>query len=285
MILDHKALTYKGKVIFEKLVFGDFGRQLKPFEDNEACFMFVEKGSFEMIKPEEAIPFNSGEGMLAKCGNYYFENQIDQNQPDNTTVLIGAFFHESIVMELFKDEIRPSNHRLNYDASKIQIDALLLNFRDNIVFLIENNEIADETLVATKLKEFIILLSKVENAPSVFDFVSSLFNPHSYSFKAIIEANKYRSLSLDELAILSGLSLSSFKRKFKEVFDKSPRKYLSTVKMEKAAKMLLDKEYRVTDVAYDCGYDNVPTFNRNFKSYFGVSPSDYRLTQIDKLLN
>jgi AraC-like DNA-binding protein len=71
--------------------------------------------------------------------------------------------------------------------------------------------------------------------------------------------------------------VSTFKRKFKEVFRNSPKQYLTKMKLEKASKFLTSQEHRISDVAYDCGFETISTFNRSFKSHFGKSPREYRL--------
>jgi len=40
---------------------------------------------------------------------------------------------------------------------------------------------------------------------------------------------------------------------------------------------LNDKNLRISDIAYDLGYNSLTTFNRAFKEQMGKSPSDYRL--------
>ena len=104
-----------------------------------------------------------------------------------------------------------------------------------------------------------------------------MFKKNSSEFKETIHNNLYSNLSQDEFAHLCGMSLSSFKRKFNDVFKDSPKKYIAKMKLEKASKMLQLPEHRISDVAYDCGYESISTFNRSFKSHFGKSPSQYRL--------
>jgi AraC-like DNA-binding protein len=74
------------------------------------------------------------------------------------------------------------------------------------------------------------------------------------------------------------LSTSSFKRKFQEVFNNSPKKYISQKKIEKAASLLKTDRLRISDIAYDVGFDSLATFNRNFTATYGKSPSEYRLS-------
>ncbi|MEL6537779.1 MAG: AraC family transcriptional regulator [Bacteroidota bacterium] len=133
-------------------------------------------------------------------------------------------------------------------------------------------------MVRNKLKEFVLLVSKSEDAPSQLDFLAALFKPHEVEFKAAIQQNLYANLSLEELATLCHLSLSSFKRKFTEVFGESPKKYLNRKKVERAAELLKSGEDRISDIAYDVGFDSMATFSRNFTAQYGQSPSDFRLS-------
>ncbi|MFK7776445.1 MAG: helix-turn-helix domain-containing protein, partial [Saprospiraceae bacterium] len=96
-----------------------------------------------------------------------------------------------------------------------------------------------------------------------------------------INNNLYSNLSVEEFAKLCAMSVSTFKRKFKELYSESPKKYFSKMKMKRASQLLLINENRISDIAYECGFDSLATFNRIFKKHFGQSPSEYRLTQND----
>ena len=98
-IFQNVNFTYKGKVIFSKLVFGGFSRMPKSFEGLEACYIFIENASFDMRTPDKLIRFETGDSMLAKCGNYYFENK--NLNTENKNSVIGAYFHPEIIKELF----------------------------------------------------------------------------------------------------------------------------------------------------------------------------------------
>lgn len=275
-IYEYKKLNYKGKTVFSKMVMGDFNRIEKYFQADEACFMFIENGDLLLRTPHKVLHFKSGEALFAKCGNYFFENQFEKTMSENKTALIAAYFHPDIMVELFTRDIFLSKYQTKYDANKVIIDKLLFNFKENISLLLDNSHLVDEVLILTKLKEFLILLSKTDNAPNVIDFVSSFFKPYEYNFKIIIEKNIYSSLSLTEFAKLCGMSLATFKRKFTNYYSEPPKKYILIKKLEKAQQLLSNKENRIVDIAYDCGFETITTFNRNFKKYFGKSPTGFR---------
>jgi len=280
MILDQKTLKYKDQIIFERIRMSHFKRIPKFYQDREACFMFINEGEFSVRTPDEFISFNKEKGLLAKCFDYFFETTKKQRDKNDSIEVVGVLLYPSIVEELFQFDIMHSAHTVDYNIKQVHVNGLLNNFKDSINLLLDNPELADETLIKTKLKEFVLLMSKTVNAPSQLDFLSAMFKKNNSEFKETILNNLYSNLSIDEFAHLCGMSLSTFKRKFKEVFKDSPKKYIGKMKLEKASKMLQSLDYRVSDVAYDCGFETISTFNRSFKTYFGKSPSEYRLTQI-----
>ncbi|MBL4586136.1 MAG: helix-turn-helix transcriptional regulator [Flavobacteriales bacterium] len=252
-------------------------RNLKPFSENEACFMFVNKGDFSVRTPEQLHSLQAGQGLLAKCFNFFVETTELQRKNTNSLELIGVYLYPLIIEELIEVDLSTSNHIVDYNAKKMQVDGLLNHFKDGINLLLENPELADEAIIRTKLKEFILLISKRENARSHLDFLSGLFRVNTTEFTTTIGNNLYSNLSVDEFAVLCGMSLSSFKRKFTEVYKESPKKYIARKKIEKATDLLKASELRISDVAYDVGFETISTFNRTFRSVVGKSPTEYRL--------
>ncbi|WP_412986035.1 helix-turn-helix domain-containing protein [Pontimicrobium sp. IMCC45349] len=239
--------------------------------------MFVNKGEVGVRTPDSYLNLNHDTAMIAKCLNYFFEPSKNKETRHEGVESIGVFLYPSLVKDLFDLDVSTSNNKSNYNVKQVQVDLMLDNFRQSINILLENPELVDDNIIKTKLKEFIQLLIKSQNAPSQLDFLAALFKPNETEFKKVIKQNMYANLSIKELASLTHLSESSFKRKFKEVFNQSPKKYLTQKKIERAAELLKSKTNRVSEIAYDVGFDSVSTFNRNFSIYFGKSPSDYRL--------
>lgn len=279
MISEHKTLIYKGKVIFHKITFDTPQREIKPFEDNEACFMFVNEGEFSVRTPDEFVLIKKSRGLLAKCFNFFIESSKDQRSKNSRISAIGVFLHPFIVEEILDIDLSKSKNTVDYNVKPVQIDALLDSFKDSISVYLDNPELADENIIKTKLKEFILLISKTQNVASQVDFLSAMFKINETEFKKTISNNLYSNLTINEFAKLASLSVSSFKRKFKQEFQESPKKYLERMKLLKATELLKDESLRISEIAYDCGYETLSTFNRSFKSKYKLSPSEYRLNQ------
>ncbi|OEF04306.1 helix-turn-helix domain-containing protein [Vibrio genomosp. F10] len=70
------------------------------------------------------------------------------------------------------------------------------------------------------------------------------------------------------------ISERSLQRRFKASYGKTFKEYLNEYRLEKAAKRLLAGD-KVSDVAFDCGYNDASYFSQRFKHHFGVSPTQF----------
>ena len=73
----------------------------------------------------------------------------------------------------------------------------------------------------------------------------------------------------------AGLSLYYFCREFKKSTGKSPKKFIIYQRIEKA-KELLRRDFKITDIAINVGFNDLPSFNKQFKKIIGMTPTEYR---------
>ena len=92
----------------------------------------------------------------------------------------------------------------------------------------------------------------------------------------MINANFGNEIKIPELAKLCFVSESSLRRLFIAFCGLSPDGYLHKVRMNVACARLLSSDTSVIDVATECGYPTLSSFNRQFKKTFGVSPTTWR---------
>lgn len=81
---------------------------------------------------------------------------------------------------------------------------------------------------------------------------------------------------LDELAEVACFSPFHFIRVFAAIMGETPLEYTVRKKMERAGFHLLRREYAITDIALDVGYDTSSSFCKAFKAHFGMSPRRFR---------
>jgi len=80
---------------------------------------------------------------------------------------------------------------------------------------------------------------------------------------------------VEELSKNVGLSRTHLYRKVIELTSQSPVELIRNMRLEKAAKLLLENKFYVSEVAYMTGFTELSYFRKIFKDFYGVSPSDY----------
>ena len=94
--------------------------------------------------------------------------------------------------------------------------------------------------------------------------------------RAYITKNKTGSLSLTEVAGAAGASVFHFCKIFKKSTGLTFTDYVARVRLEDARTQLLNPSRRISEVAYDVGFQSLTQFNRRFKRSFGQSPTQFR---------
>ena len=91
-----------------------------------------------------------------------------------------------------------------------------------------------------------------------------------------IRENFAREITLDDMAREANLSIKYFCSFFKNMTGTTPVKYLLTYRVERAARKLLGTEENITQIAYDCGFNDLSYFIKTFKEIKRVTPKNYR---------
>ena len=91
-----------------------------------------------------------------------------------------------------------------------------------------------------------------------------------------IEKHKTEEMSLADVAKAAGASVFHFCKVFHKATGLKFTDYVARVRLEDARNRLLNPNLRVSEIAYDVGFQSLTQFNRTFKRVFGQSPSDFR---------
>lgn len=94
--------------------------------------------------------------------------------------------------------------------------------------------------------------------------------------KNFISKNYMDELRLPEFASLAGMSSSAFSRFFKLHTGRNISEYIIDLRLGYAARMLVDTAKSISEIGFDCGFNNLSNFNRIFKKKKGCSPSEFR---------
>lgn len=278
MINDYKKHDLYGKTLIQKI------ELTPPFKfdfpvTEQACFLYVKGGDIEYQIDDEPINIATHYSLLLNCINSG-KQMYNSDSKSNCEIVIVTFYPE-ILKKIYDRELplllqTPKNIISNKSSEKINNDFLIQKYIEGLLFYFENPSLINEDILILKVKEIILLLSQTQNSEAVQLILSQLFSPTTYTFKQIIEANLFSQLTIEELAQQNNLSVSSFKREFSKIYNDTPANYIKAKKLEKAAGLLQLSDQRITEVAFDCGFNDLANFTKSFTGKYGVSPTNYR---------
>ena len=104
-------------------------------------------------------------------------------------------------------------------------------------------------------------------------------NPESRRVKKVkqyINDHYTEPLRLETLADLVGMAPSAFSRFFKLRTGKSLSDYVLDIRLGYAARMLVDSTKNISEICFECGFNNLSNFNRIFKARRGITPREFR---------
>lgn len=189
--------------------------------------------------------------------NVLIENQIEPGDPDDFTGRNSLFSIQST-------------------------DQLTAYFKSFFSYL-SGSDRPDDPLMELKFKELLLIVASETQHDALSGYFAHLCRTTKSSLRGIMEDNFNYPMNLDEYARLSGRSLSTFKRDFKEIYETTPGKWLTRKRLELAKHLLEHTGKSITEIVLDCGFKNVSHFSRAFKERFDMTPSEWRSVSAEKM--
>lgn len=274
MILSRQHFDIADRAVIEKLIVKTPMRYGGLFP-NEACFLHFKSGNMLLSSAAGTTTITSSESVLLNCGNYFAD--LVQQSSNATMEIVVLHLYPDLLKEMYKNEIPPSFKKPSVPASySVQNTSVVSHFIDSLAVYFDNPVLVSAELITLKLKELILLLLQSDQATSVAELFARLFTAREVNVKETVQAHLFSNLSVTELATLSGLSLSSFKREFQKLFNDTPANYIKTKRIAEAQKLLQVTSLSVSEVCYQVGFNDVSHFTKVFKAHVGFSPVAYR---------
>ena len=92
-----------------------------------------------------------------------------------------------------------------------------------------------------------------------------------------IDDNLSEELNNDKLSELIAVSESVLLKSFKQTIGLSPMQYVLKQRIDKARYLIITTDKKISDIANECGFNDMSYFSKTFKRYFKVSPTEYKI--------
>lgn len=155
------------------------------------------------------------------------------------------------------------------------------NMKDRIMKLSENQDF-------DSLLDFLSILydlsisrnQKTLATPTYVGYFNTSKSSRIEKVNDFIQRNIHQNLKIKEVADLVNMSETAFSHFFKKHTQRSFSDYITDLRVGHAARQLIETEKNISEIVYDCGFNNISNFNRIFKKKVGLTPSDFRSQQL-----
>lgn len=238
------------------------------FKQNLVCFLV--QGTKEVHSLNSTLRLKDEQILLLQSGSVLMSEILTEQQKYESMLF---FFSNKYLFDFCL-----KYHIILYDTSEhlqqyslIDKDGFLDNFQASVKTLY--NRLA--YLHELKLEELLLYLFHSHTKQFVLFLRETNINTPENVIKKVVKNHIEDALTLEELAFLCNMSISTFKRHFVSVFKTSPQKYFITNKMVRA-KHLLSLKSAPSEIYNELGYESLSSFSNEFKKYFGMSPRQFQ---------
>jgi len=247
---------------------------------SESCFVYILEGENQDLMNSGFIA-KKGTVILSLCGKTV-GTIISKNSIGFISAIV-VHFDRDVLQRVFDNEKpklwRELDNPLKDDICQQDASTLVSSYFLSVSSFFNHKNALNEDILSVKLKEIVLLLLQSQESTDLNTITRSLFSDRMFSFDEVIEANLYVPLNINRLAAMTNNSLASFKRKFRKAYNDSPANYLRKKKLERGLELLVYSQKSISEICYQCGFENPSSFSRMFKTHYKLSPSEYRLSQ------
>ena len=111
------------------------------------------------------------------------------------------------------------------------------------------------------------------------DYVKAKFattNKRINNIHEFLMKNYQNDIDLKEVAEIAHMAPASVCRFFKNTTGLTIFEYLNKIKIDYSCQLLLNTDLNILDISYDCGFNNLSHFNKQFRKFTGITPTQFR---------
>jgi len=250
-------------------------------ERNEVFFeehavIVVLEGEKKFSSPTQELHVSKGQILFFQRGCYSMNESIDANYKSLVFFVNEKMLKEFVSQHLTIFQVKneaivvpslPDSLILSLSSSPTFttfIQSLLPYFGARTPFLNE--------LLRLKFQELLLHLLELDSTGQLRAMLWYIYEGQKTDLDFLMSTYLLKPLSMNELARLSGRSLSAFKRDFKEHFHTSPGQWIRRKRLEHAQFLLRNTDKNVSEVSMEIGYESVSHFIKAYKSQYGFTP-------------
>ena len=182
-----------------------------------------------------------------------------------------------IIPEVLYLYLRDSGTLPSFKSSTIPLSLNWLNYLEKMTLILQQMSHRNKDRCLLKIHEFYIDLKEQLQLKRK----TQAGRDDILTICKMIDRDPSQRISNQDLAEQAGYGLEHFRKLFRDITGCSPQDYMIKSRIEKAQRMILNGEHKIEKIAFDLGYQDLPSFSRQFKKITGSSPSSYKRNVMD----
>jgi len=226
---------------------------------------------------EQLLTINVGEILFIPRGLYHITDLLPKEGHFHSVLF---YFGDDLIQEFLSTVKIGKIEKTNVpEFLKLGTAPTIRLFAESMIQIYQTQNLSNNNFLNLKILELFHLINAVVTEKKFTEFLFQLTLPKKRNIKTFIENNFDKPLNINDYAYLTGRSVSTFRREFKEQFQTTPKKWLKEKRIEKAIQLIDTQTLSVTELAYEVGYENISYFIKAFKLQTGLSPKQFMLSQ------
>lgn len=242
----------------------------------EHAVIYIIEGEKRFSSPTQDIYVHKGDVLFIRRGYYLMSESINESYKS-----LVFFFDEKLLKEFVSSNIELFSD--NNTNKKNENLLLILKTNENFSKFIESifpyfhtKTLYLNQFLRLKYQEILLHLLEFDHSNHLQNLLFTIYSGQKTDLDFLMNTYYLKPLSLQELAQISGRSLSAFKRDFQALFAISPALWIRNKKLEHAAFLLKNTSKNVYEISQEIGYESVSHFIKAFKSKYNCTPNQFR---------
>jgi AraC-like DNA-binding protein len=280
MKIMHEQVSFAPRTML-KVKWDDFPHFTYPWHfHSEFEIVYVLKSSGKRFVADSVESFHDGDiALLGSNLPHFWKSEHASNSDDHVNAIVVQFH-----IDFFREEINsyPEFHR---------IKDILNRAKRGIHFTKPSSE------KIGKMLKRLLKLNGLERMLYFVKLLDTMARTENYRYLAskgyqleeqkelnsrldkimhFINTNYQRKITQVELASKIGMTTAAFCRYFKEKTGKGFIFFVNEMRIGYACKLLIENRLSISQICFECGFNNISNFNRMFKRQTGFTPGDYQ---------
>lgn len=242
------------------------------FKENH--FVFILSGDKKWVIEGEEYHAFKDDILFVKQGF----GEVYHSNDQEFCVLILFIPHDIITKITIGEDAMVFNNELGdlEPITKLESNIILQGFRNSLISYLTDNSLDHTEIARIKINELLQYVFSQKNFNNIARYLYQLNNNETAHLKAIIDKHYHHALGLSEYAQMCNMSLSTFKRKFKQVYNDAPGTWLANKRLNLASKLLKTTDKTIAEIADECGFNSHSYFVKAFRQQYNNTPLKFR---------